>query len=163
MVQWDRTDSRIWWARVGQRISMDSPTYPTWYSGIPIFTSCVYFVTHFILIVLCCLLSFNLATLFEGLYCCSSWSLELATLYITATTLTCKFSASVLMLMWAKRWSNVKQGKVEFGFTQQNLITLAFRTTLLTKVLIHYYNTRTPLTLWLWVSGLWISILLPYA
>ena len=34
MVQWDRTDSRIWWARVGQWIPMDSPTYPTWYSGI---------------------------------------------------------------------------------------------------------------------------------
>jgi len=26
MVQWDRTDSRIWWARVGQWIPMDSPT-----------------------------------------------------------------------------------------------------------------------------------------
>jgi len=34
MVQWDRTDSRICWARVGQCIPMDSPTYPTWYSGI---------------------------------------------------------------------------------------------------------------------------------
>ena len=28
MVQWDRTDNRIWWARVGQWIPMDSPTCP---------------------------------------------------------------------------------------------------------------------------------------
>jgi len=34
MLQWDTTDSRIWWARVGQWISMDSPTCPTCYSGI---------------------------------------------------------------------------------------------------------------------------------
>jgi len=34
LITLSRTDSRIWWVKMGQWIPMDGPTYPTWYSGI---------------------------------------------------------------------------------------------------------------------------------